>query len=84
MVSMTAVVTACNDAGNLEKLARALEPDIVACREGGPDCGDLIAKRMRELNVPGAGVAVIDGFEIDWARAPPRACGPPPPTWRCC
>jgi len=52
----------------VELAARRLEPAIVAYRDGKEDPRGLIDERMRELGLPGLSIAVIDDYEIDWAR----------------
>jgi CubicO group peptidase (beta-lactamase class C family) len=48
------------------KVEGGLLPAVVVRGEGSAARG--ILERMQELNVPGASVAVIDGFQIEWAK----------------
>jgi CubicO group peptidase (beta-lactamase class C family) len=58
---------ACDETHDLDAGAARLEPEIVAYRNRAPDAPKLIEQRMRELDVPGASVAVVSDYALDWA-----------------
>jgi len=68
LVCVLALVTSCATDRGAGDGSKRLEPEIAAYRSGASEPRGLIERRMAELEVPGASVAVIRDSEIDWAR----------------
>jgi CubicO group peptidase (beta-lactamase class C family) len=65
---LSAALVSCAEPGDVRETARTLQAAIAAYRQGAEAAPGPIEQRMRELGVPGASVAVIDDYRIDWAR----------------
>jgi CubicO group peptidase (beta-lactamase class C family) len=65
-----------------ERIQRVENGLIAVTAEGGLDLGDpkTLAERMEHYGVPGVGIAVINDYQLEWAKgygvgAPPASCG---------
>ncbi len=55
-----------NDAGRIQRVENGLRPAVIL--KGRPSTKTSIIERMRQYHVPGVSVAVVDNYEIAWAK----------------